>query len=220
MSSYQIPAESIDHQETIKKSQFTTRIRAVATVEQAKAFIKGVKYQFPDATHHCWAYIVGAPSSTTLVGCSDDGEPSGTAGKPMLHVLQHSDLGDIAAVCTRYFGGTKLGTGGLARAYGGGVKLALEKLKTQEKIEFSNLAFFIGYSQLKNLEYLLGSFQSEQLTIDYQEKLLVKVAIAIEQLADFKQSLNDLCRGSVDWLSSERDNNLEVKGKNGTLYFN
>lgn len=211
MSSYQIPAEAVNVEEVIKKSQFITRIGFVTTAAEAKAFIKSLKVEFSDATHHCWSYIVGDPSSTTLVGCSDDGEPSGTAGKPMLHVLQHSDVGDIVAVCTRYYGGVKLGTGGLARAYAGGVKLALDKLKTKEKIEFSKLKFFIAYSQQKDFEHLLESYQSNSLTIDYRDKLLISVTIASDQMTEFEGDLVNLFRGGVDWAGSNFDSGTDVK---------
>jgi len=203
MPSYLVPAESIDSEERIKNSQFVTRIRNVSTADQAKAFIKNMNRQFPDATHHCWSYIVGNPSSTTLVGCSDDGEPSGTAGKPMLHVLQHSNIGDIIAVCTRYYGGTKLGTGGLARAYGGGVKLALEKLIIKVKIQFSSMKLLIEYSQLKDFEHLLAGYQSQNLKIDYQIKLSIALEIEIERLAEFKTKLTNLCRGEIEWLDCD-----------------
>jgi uncharacterized YigZ family protein len=210
MSSYQVPAESIDSEENIKNSQFITRIRNVETAVDAKAFIKKMNRQFPDATHHCWSYIVGNPCSTTLVGCSDDGEPSGTAGKPMLHVLQHSNIGDIIAVCTRYYGGTKLGTGGLARAYGGGVKLALEKLTTKNKIQFASLELKIEYPQLKDFEHLLDSYQSQKLHIEYQAKISINVNIEIGQIANFKLKLTNLCKGNVEWISIHGSTNAAM----------
>ena len=203
MPSYPVPAEPIDSEERIKNSLFITRIRNVSTADEAKAFIKNMNQRFPDATHHCWSYIVGNPSSTTLVGCSDDGEPSGTAGKPMLHVLQHSNIGDIVVVCTRYYGGTKLGTGGLARAYGGGVKLALENLTTEVKIQFSSLALLIEYSQLKDFEHLLAGYQSQNLKIDYQVKLSIALEIETEQIVKFKTKLTNLCRGEIKWLDCD-----------------
>ncbi|MFQ8890076.1 MAG: IMPACT family protein [Bilophila wadsworthia] len=86
----------------------------------------------PDATHNCWAYAAGAPGQTSKVGYSDDGEPHGTAGRPMLTMLLHGGVGELSAVVTRYFGGIKLGTGGLVRAYQGMVKLGLETLPTRE----------------------------------------------------------------------------------------
>jgi uncharacterized YigZ family protein len=196
---YNIPASSLDFEEVVKNSQFITRVRNVATAEDAKAFIKEMNQTYPDASHNCWAYIVGNPSSTTLVSCSDDGEPSGTAGKPMLHVLQHSGIGDIVVVCTRYFGGTKLGTGGLARAYGGGTKLALEQLSVKEKIEYKRLSFNLEYPQLKDCEHLLKNYQTENNSIDYQTKIVMIVNIAIEEVDDFKVALSNQMKGQVFW---------------------
>ncbi len=199
LPSYSIPAQDLDVEEVIKNSQFITRVRNASTAESAKAFIKQMNHSFPDASHHCWAYIVGHPNSTTLVGCSDNGEPSGTAGKPMLHVLQHSNIGDIVVVCTRFFGGTKLGTGGLARAYGGGVKLALENLSLKQKVEYQSLGFEIDYAQLKDCEHILQGFQTEHLKLDYQTKIRVSVNIASEQVKAFKSALINQFKGQIEW---------------------
>lgn len=199
MTSYNIPAQEKDVEEVIKNSQFITRVRCVNSAEQAKAFIKEMNQTYPDATHHCWAYIVGNPQSTTLIGCSDDGEPSGTAGKPMLMVLQHSGVGDIVVVCTRYYGGTKLGTGGLARAYGGGVKLALSNLLLEEKISYCQVSFELDYSQLKDCEHLLKSFQIKNLQTDYQTEINIVLDIAREQLKEFKQALTNKFKGQIKW---------------------
>jgi uncharacterized YigZ family protein len=199
MPSYNIPAEPIDVEEVIKNSQFITRIRFVDTAEKAKAFIKSLNQTYPDATHHCWAYIVGNPQATTLIGCSDDGEPSGTAGKPMLNVLQHADnIGDIVAVCTRYYGGTKLGTGGLTRAYGGGVKLALESLLIKQKIDYKHLQFEIDYAQLKDSEYLLKDYQTENMNLDYQSKIKLSVDIASEEVDAFCIALENKFKGQIE----------------------
>lgn len=199
MPSYNIPAQSLEVEAVIKNSQFITRVRNVASAELAKSFIKEMNLTYPDATHHCWAYIVGNPQSTTLVSCSDDGEPSGTAGKPMLNVLQHSGIGDIVVVCTRFYGGTKLGTGGLTRAYGGGVKLALDSLALKEKIEYQPLSFEIEYAQLKDCEHILKDFQTEQLLLDYQTKILVSIHVAVEQIEDLKQVLINQFKGNIKW---------------------
>ncbi|WP_196139695.1 YigZ family protein [Aliikangiella sp. G2MR2-5] len=201
MSSYQVPAEPFEVEEVIKNSQFITRIRNVTTAEAAKAFIKELNQTYPDATHHCWAYIVGNPQSTTLLGCSDDGEPSGTAGKPMLTVLQHSGVGDIVAVCTRYYGGTKLGTGGLSRAYGGGVKLAMEQLPLKEKVDFSPLKFEVDYSQLKDCEHVMKDFLIEEVTIEYQSQIQISLMVASEQKDRFKQALQNQFRGNIEWIT-------------------
>lgn len=199
MPAYNVPAENIEVEEVIKNSQFITRLRNVATAEAAKAFIKELNQIYPDATHHCWAYIVGNPQSTTLIGCSDDGEPSGTAGKPMLNVLQHADIGDIVAVCTRYYGGTKLGTGGLTRAYGGGVKLALQNLPVKEKVAYQQLQFEIEYTQQKDCEHIIKDFQVENLQLDYQSKIQVQLDIAIEQINRFKDALTNKLKGQIEW---------------------
>ena len=200
MPSYNVPAESVEVEQVIKNSQFITRLAFVDSAEKAKAFINQLNQDFPDATHHCWAYIVGNPASTTLIGCSDNGEPSGTAGKPMLNVLQHADnLGDIVAVCTRFYGGTKLGTGGLTRAYGGGVKLALENLAVKLKIDYQTIKFELDYSQLKDCEHLLKDYQIENFRLDYQTKINVRLDIACDELASFSAALENKFKGQVEW---------------------
>lgn len=147
-------------EEVIKGSRFITRVIFAPDVSGAKGFIKQLNQQEPEATHHCWAYIVGNPKSTTLMACSDDGEPSGTAGMPMLNVLKYAEVGDIAVVVTRYYGGTKLGTGGLARAYGGGVKLALDSLPTQERVFTEKYNLSCNYDLQPQIEYLLKEHQA------------------------------------------------------------
>ena len=118
----------------IKRSRFIATVARVTTPEEAKAFVDRLKAQHPDANHNCWAFNAGAPGTTARIGASDDGEPKGTAGRPMLNVLLHCGIGEIAVVVTRYFGGTLLGTGGLVRAYQDLVKLGLENLPVKEKV--------------------------------------------------------------------------------------
>ncbi len=199
MSSYLVPASPLKVEAEVKNSVFITRVRNVTTAEQAKAFVKQMNARFPDASHHCWAYIVGNPESTTLLGCSDDGEPSGTAGKPMLHVLQHSSIGDIVVVCTRYFGGTKLGTGGLARAYGGGVKQAIEQLATETKVNYQKLSFCIDYHQVNDCQHLVKNFQIRQFKLDYLARIQVTLEVASYEFEDFKAQLTDQLKGKIEW---------------------
>ena len=120
-------------EQTIKRSRFICTAAHVTSPEEAKAFIDQIREEFSDARHNCWAFAAGAPGATAQVGMSDDGEPHGTAGRPMLTVLLHCGVGEIAVVVTRYFGGILLGTGGLIRAYQGTVKFALETLPTAER---------------------------------------------------------------------------------------
>ena len=106
---YPIPASLHRVEQEIERSRFITTVAPAPTVEEAKAFIARIREEFPDANHNCWAYVVGPPGSTGMAGMSDDGEPHGTAGRPMLTALLHGNVGDVAVVVTRYFGGTLLG---------------------------------------------------------------------------------------------------------------
>ncbi|NVJ60091.1 MAG: YigZ family protein [Gammaproteobacteria bacterium] len=193
--------KSIEVEEVIKGSRFITRFARVDTVDRAKGFLKDLREQEPTATHHCWAYIVGDPHSTTLIGCSDDGEPAGTAGKPMLNVLQHSGIGDIIAVCTRFYGGTKLGTGGLARAYGGGVKLALEQVNTEEKINTTDLSIEAAYDCAKDLEHLLGQYSATTNDTVYSEQVTYSITLPAEYKQELTEHLSIRFGDKVQWKS-------------------
>ncbi len=135
---YQVPdlAPGAEHsaEMVVKRSRFIVTMARVTSPEAAKAFVDRLKARHPDANHNCWAFNAGAPETTAMIGASDDGEPKGTAGRPMLTVLLHCGVGEVAAVVTRYFGGTLLGTGGLVRAYQDLVKLGLESLPVKERI--------------------------------------------------------------------------------------
>ncbi|MBI3789360.1 MAG: YigZ family protein, partial [Gemmatimonadetes bacterium] len=140
MTRYPIPAGRHRAEQVIDRSRFVATLDRAATPDEAHEVLRAVAAEFDDATHHALAFVAGPPGSTTHVGMSDAGEPHGTAGRPMLTVLLHGGVGDIVAVCTRWYGGTKLGTGGLARAYGGTVQLALATLPRSEKVELVALA--------------------------------------------------------------------------------
>ncbi len=131
---YRIPRGRHRVEEVVQRSRFITTLGHAEDEASARSFIDAVRAEFPDATHHCWAYVAGPPGETAHIGMSDDGEPHGTAGRPMLTTLLHSEVGEVVAVVTRYFGGVKLGKGGLGRAYAGGVKLALDSLPTRERV--------------------------------------------------------------------------------------
>lgn len=161
MARYPTPAGRVRVQQTISRSRFITTVAAAETPEQARGLVAELRAEFPDATHHCFAYVAGPPASTAQIGMSDDGEPNGTAGRPMLSVLLGSGVGDIAAVVTRFFGGMKLGTGGLVRAYGGGVKAALALLPLQEKVRLQTLRLRGAYQWISALERLLPSYEAQ-----------------------------------------------------------
>ena len=156
---FPIPARVHRVEETIQRSRFITTLAHAPDADAAHAFVATIRDEFPDATHHCWAFVAGPPASTTHIGMSDDGEPHGTAGRPMLTTLLHSGVGEVVAVCTRYFGGAKLGTGGLGRAYSGGVRLALDTLPTEEKVERVSVEVTVGYPDVDATQRLVEEME-------------------------------------------------------------
>lgn len=147
---YRVPALPLSSWHTtdieVEKSQFITWICHASDISTFTAMLNAAKTTHPNASHHCTAYIAGPPGEQNLIGFSDDGEPGGTAGRPMYQVLQGSQLGHIGCVVIRYFGGTKLGTGGLARAYAQAVSHALETLPIQEVIERDTYTLRLGFA--------------------------------------------------------------------------
>ena len=194
-SRYPIPAATIRVEDTLKRSRFITTAEGAGTVEEARAFIARVSAEYADATHNCWAYVVGPPGDTSHVGMSDDGEPHGTAGRPMLTVLLGSGIGDIAAVVTRYYGGTKLGRGGLARAYGGGVKLALEDLPLDEHVQRVGLRIALPYPAVKPLRSLLLKFEAEILEETYGTEAAFRIRLPHEHAESLSQAVKGLTSG-------------------------
>lgn len=194
---YPIPATRYRAHEEIKRSRFYTTVGYTPTVEAARAFIAEVSAEFADASHNCWAYVVGPPGSTGQVGMSDAGEPHGTAGRPMLTVLLHSGIGDICAVVTRYFGGTLLGKGGLVKAYSGGVQLALAGLPTAERVPKSDLTLVVDYSAVTVLKRLLPDFEAEVLDEEYAADVTYRLRLPDEHLPDFTQAINALTNGQA-----------------------
>ncbi|MCB1218324.1 YigZ family protein [bacterium] len=192
---YLIPAGRHRVEEEIQRSRFITSIAHCASREEAERFVAELRAEFPDATHNCWAYIAGPPGSQLHIGMSDDGEPKGTAGRPMLTVLTHCKVGEIAAVVTRYFGGTKLGTGGLTRAYGGGVKLALDSLPTTEKIDWQPLTLTIDYPILDQLRLLLAPHEAEVLQEQFTDRVRIELRLPREQIDAFRHAVTELSSG-------------------------
>jgi uncharacterized YigZ family protein len=184
-------------EEEIKRSRFITTVAPTPTVDDARAFIERMNAEFVDASHNCWAYVVGAPGSTGQVGMSDAGEPHGTAGRPMLTVLLHSGVGDICAVVTRYFGGTLLGKGGLVKAYSGGVQLALESLPLIEQVPSAELLVVFGYTAITPFQRMLPDFEAEVLDEEYAADVTVHIKLPLEQIDPFTQAMQELTNGDA-----------------------
>ncbi len=198
MDAYDIPAEAVSlSEETIKKSRFITLLAHTAGVEAARAFVQQVKQEHPTARHHCWAWVAGAPNDSQQLGFSDDGEPSGTAGKPMLAQLMGSGVGQITAVVVRYYGGIMLGTGGLVKAYGGGVQHGLKHLARQRKVPMQSFTLHCEYAQLSDIERLLQRFDGMIEESHYQDRIALRLALPHPQIAGFRQNLSDYSRGAL-----------------------
>ena len=193
---YPIPAERATAEIEVKKSRFIATAAPVFSVEEAKTFISEIKKQYADASHNVPAFLVGYGSSVTK-HCNDDGEPSGTAGRPMLAVLEGCGMGDIAVVVTRYWGGTKLGTGGLVRAYGDAVKEVLAVMPRAEKVPTHTTMLAIPYTHLERVRLLAaehgGIIQDEEFAAD----ITMTIQFMVERFDGFQLALNEMSHGSL-----------------------
>ena len=158
-----------------KKSRFIATVTPVKSEEEAIAFIESLKKKYWNATHNCFAYVIG--EHFQVQRCSDDGEPSGTAGKPMLDVLLGEEIHDVAVVVTRYFGGTLLGTGGLVRAYQGSTKAGLEASKVITKKHGHKVAVRTDYTGLGKIQYILGQRGLTVLDTEYTDRVDLTVLL-------------------------------------------
>lgn len=175
-----------------KKSRFIATVRPVKSEEEALEFIEAMRKKYWNATHNCFAYVVGEDFQTQR--CSDDGEPSGTAGKPMLDVLLGEEIHNVAVVVTRFFGGTLLGTGGLVRAYGGATKEGLLASTVITKQYGQKLVIQTDYTGLGKIQYILGQRGIALLDSTYTDKVELEVLLPKEQrdgvVADITEGTN------------------------------
>lgn len=192
---YAIPSRIYRVEELIQRSRFITTAAHAPDANAANTFVDSVRELFPDATHHCWAFVAGPPGSTAHIGMSDDGEPHGTAGRPMLTVLLHSGVGEVVTVCTRYFGGVKLGTGGLSRAYAGGVKLLLQTLPTELKIKRVHVSVRVAYPHVESLQRLLDDLEVVVEHEEYGEEVRYQIAVPTMTLETLREQLAQLTSG-------------------------
>ncbi len=197
MQPYPVPAQSVEISEEIKKSRFITLLAPTAGVEAAKAFIQQVKSLHPAARHHCWAFVAGAPNDSQQLGFSDDGEPAGTAGKPILGQLMGSGIGEITAVVVRYYGGIKLGTGGLVRAYGSGVQLALAQLPVIEKVPQAEFLLQCDYAQISMIETLMQQVGGSIVQSEYGAAVDLRLTLPALGVTEIAERLYNLSRGSL-----------------------
>lgn len=197
MKPYFVPIETISFCEELKKSRFITYLAPADGVQAARQFIQQMRDEYPDARHHCWAYVAGAPDNSQLLGFSDDGEPSGTAGKPMLAQLMGSGVGEIVAVSVRYFGGILLGTGGLVKAYGNGVQQALKILPTQLKVPQATYHLSCEYAQLSMVEAQVQLVGGKIVDAQYGANIQLILCLPIAEVGRIADKLRDASRGTL-----------------------
>ena len=195
--SYKIAASEVIEETIVTRSRFICYLAPCQSSEQAKAFIKKVQALHPQATHHCYAFLTGAADDSQGYGFSDDGEPSGTAGRPMLAALQGGGIGEVCAVVVRYFGGTKLGTGGLQRAYGASVRHALTFLASKIKIPMVHKSLACQYNQVNDVVHLIEQANAKIIKQDFTEQVIIQMAIPEAQSERLQQQLFTLSAGEI-----------------------
>jgi uncharacterized YigZ family protein len=205
MSQHPVPARTTRIENVVVNSRFIATIGRADSVADAKAFIRSVRNEMPDATHHVYAFKIGYGSSI-IEGMSDDGEPSGTSGPPVLAVLRGADLGNVVIVVTRYFGGTKLGTGGLVRAYGGAAKDALVALPVEMKIEKRYIGVTLPYSYYERLKLLLAEHRAEIDAEEFDAEVTVYAYLPADHLDLLNAALQNLTAGQVALIALDGHN--------------
>jgi uncharacterized YigZ family protein len=200
---YPIPAGEWRAEIRASNSRFIATASYTPTVEDARAMIARVRGEFPDASHHVFAYLVGYGASVTA-GMSDDGEPGGTAGRPAMAVLRGSGLGDVCVVVTRYFGGTLLGTGGLVRAYGDAVKAVLAELPRSEKVERQMLLLRLPYSLYEQMRLVVEEHGATIEDQQFDVEVSLQVQVDADHAAGLMEALTEQS-GARDVVSPVRE---------------
>ena len=191
--SYKILFQAGEGEIVEKKSRFIATIRPVDSEEEALSFIAEMRKKYWDATHNCTAFVIG--ENHEQMRCNDDGEPSQTAGRPMLDVLLGEDVHNCCAVVTRYFGGTLLGTGGLVRAYSAAVKEGLRNCQILEKQLARKLTVETDYTGLGKIQYILGEEKISTLDSQYADKVSLTLLVPVDQLDPLMEKLTEGTNG-------------------------
>jgi uncharacterized YigZ family protein len=193
---YPVPFKEVRRHLVVVNSRFIATLAPVFSVEQAREFIGRVRSEFADATHNVPAYIIGG-GEAVLEHCSDDGEPSGTAGRPALAVLKGSGLGDVAVVVTRYFGGTKLGTGGLVRAYSKAVRQVVEAVPRAERLSTVTVMLELPYRWIERLRRMIAAYQGRILDEEFAAEVIVTLRLPEERYPAFEAELQEASNGTL-----------------------
>ena len=197
MSSFTILTSAVEHQLSEKNSDFLTFLQPVKNRDEAMHWVEQYRSQYRDASHVCWAFVIGHTRQPEAQAFSDDGEPSGTAGRPMLHVLTERELGNSLAVVVRYFGGVKLGAGGLVRAYAAAVSQAASLAQLSTISPQTELSIQLGFADESKVRQLLCEHQGELLNSDYSHLVTLTIRLPQNAEAVFCQQLSNLTAGSA-----------------------
>ncbi|AAZ17897.1 conserved hypothetical protein [Psychrobacter arcticus 273-4] len=187
--SYQTLKHAITARLEIKKSVFIAYAYPVTSREQAMFHVEQLRKQYADARHHCWAYIIGDPNNTTSAGFDDDGEPNGTAGRPILNVLQHKSIGNVIIIVVRYFGGIKLGAGGLTRAYAGSAQAAVDEMTLSPYIPMVQAQILAEFATEAQCRYIVESLGGSIDDVDYSKQVILTVTLAEANVDRLKERL-------------------------------
>ncbi len=209
MDSFLTPSGVIDNQTTIKNSRFIAACSPVVGKDEARAFIASRASLNPDANHHCWAMVAGPPWDVHQHDQSDDGEPRGSAGKPMLNVLTHSEFGQIVVVVTRFFGGQKLGVGGLVRAYSQGVVNLLGSVQARRIVPSITWQVSLPYSKLASLEYQLDLMNCDVQGKEFGSDVQMTIKVPVNDQRRLQECLQALGHGSIQAQVSKAHTKLE-----------
>ena len=193
---YAIPMQEIRREQTVVNSRFIATLAPVASIDEARTFIARVKHEFADATHNVPAYVIGGGNTVTEF-CSDDGEPAGTAGKPALTVLRTSGLGDAALVITRYFGGTKLGTGGLVKAYTEAAQSVVNAVGRGRRVQAHVALAVIPYNLLERVRLLVNKDGGDVLAEDFGGDITLTLRFPVDLFDVFQDGLRELSAGKI-----------------------
>jgi len=187
--SYPIPTQQSVAEIEIKKSRFIAYAQGIGSREEGMNWLEELKVQYPDARHHCWAYLLGDPNCATNAGMGDDGEPSGTAGKPILNVLNHKGVGDVMIVVIRYFGGIKLGAGGLTRAYGQAAQAVMELLPVEQQVEMTGFSVTCDFALEQAVRHWLSQLKGIIDSVDYSQQVNMQIQLPTESKETFIQHM-------------------------------
>ncbi len=198
---YPVPAAPVRTTIVVRGSRFIAQVIPTATVTAAREAIAAARAEMPDATHHCYAYLIGYGTST-IAGMSDDGEPAGTAGRPILSVLRGADLGDTTVIVTRYFGGTLLGVGRLARAYSEAASAALAIVPRTQRVIYQRMIIRLPYTDYAVVRRLLAEAAAAIVAETFTTEVEITADIPVDRTHDLGQRISESSAGRAQMVSA------------------